>query len=254
MAGWTRHGTPDPNWTDKFSSLLLKNNINIKQTAWLRADYVIRDEELGILEKAVRAGLCQVMIGVERTDEANLKNLNKHSNGSDVTAKAFEIFRRKYPGVFTIGSVIFGVWDETKESLNQLSKYHYKVGMDYCFFIPLTPNPGTQVYEDAHKHGIIEVTDTRAYNFHTPVLRTKRFSTKQLERLYFKLPFGISYDRAVHHLRQFLSLRDKRRRRVFKSLLKHGITISARSIANRLCHPFSRKPTIYSRKPLWYDS
>jgi len=244
----------DPKWTDGFCELLLKHNINIKQTAWVRADCVVRDEKLGILEKAVRAGLCQVMIGVERPDETTLSGLNKHSNGPDITIKAFEIFRKKYPSVFTIGSVIFGTWDETKKSFNELSKYHYKVGMDYCFFIPLTPNPGTKVYEDACKHGIIEVEDFRAYNFHTPIMRTKRFSAKQLEKLYFKLAFRVSFDRFVHHFKQFLSLRNKRHRRVFKSLFKHGAKIAKKYLANRLLHPFGTKTTVYSRRPKWYMS
>jgi len=244
----------DAKWTDSFCELLLKRNIKIRQTAWLRADYVVRDEELGILEKAVRSGLCQVMIGVERTDEASLQGLNKHSNGPEVTARAFEIFRRKYPDVFTIGSVIFGLWDETKESLRELSQYQYRVGMDYCFFIPLTPNPGTAVYKDAVKRGIIQVADMRAYNFHTPIMRTRLFSAKRLERLYFKLIFGISFSRIVDHLRSFFSMRNERHRRVSRSLLKYGIQIAARHIFKRLCHPFSKEPTIYSRKPAWYDS
>ncbi len=244
----------DPEWTDRFCGLLLKHNIKVRQTAWIRADYVVRDEELGILEKAVRAGLCQVMIGVERVDEQSLKGLNKHSNGPDITARAFEIFRKKYPNVLTIGSVIFGLWDESKKSLDELSRYRYKVGMDYCFFIPLTPNPGTQVYEDALRRGIIQVADRRAYNFHTPIMRTKRFSAKQLEKLYFKLLFGISLDRIVNHLRRPFSVRDKRRKRVYSSLLKHGTRIATRYVVSRLRHPFSNKPTLYSRKPIWYDS
>jgi anaerobic magnesium-protoporphyrin IX monomethyl ester cyclase len=244
----------DPRWTDEFCGLLLKQDIKIRQTAWLRADYVVRDEELGILEKAVRAGLCQVMIGVERPDEPGLEELNKHSNGPDITARAFEIFRKKYPGVFTIGSVIFGLWDETEKSLDELSRYQYKVGMDYCFFIPLTPNPGTKVHEDAHQRGTIEVADRRAYNFHTPVMRTERFSAKQLEGLYFKLLFGAGFNRMAADLRQLFTVRDKRRKRVLRSLLKYGMKISARHAADRLLRPFSNKPTIYSRKPKWYDS
>jgi len=243
----------DAKWTDGFCGLLLKHNIKIRQTAWLRADYVVRDEELGILEKAVRAGLCQVMIGVERVDEPGLEALNKHSNSPEITARAFKIFREKYPNVFTIGSVIFGLWDETKKTLDELSRYRYKVGMDYCFFIPLTPNPGTQVYADAMKRGLIQVTDRRAYNFHTPIMRTKRFSAKQLEKLYFKLLFGISLDRIVEHLRRLFSVRDKRRKRVYRSLLKYGVRIAARYVVGRLRHPFSNKPTLFSRKPLWYD-
>ena len=244
----------DPGWTDEFCDLLLKQNIKIRQTAWLRADCVVRDEELGILEKAVRAGLCQVMIGVERPDELGLAALNKHSNGPDITAKAFEIFRTKYPSVFTIGSVIFGLWDETEKSLEQLSRYQYKIGMDYCFFIPLTPNPGTELYEDACRRGIIEVTDYRCYNFHTPVMRTRNFSAKQLERLYFKLLFGAGFNRMSADLRQFFTVRDKRRKRVLRSLLRYGMKISSRHVADRLLRPFSNKPTIYSRKPAWYDS
>ena len=244
----------DPKWTDEFCAALLKRNIKVRQTAWLRADCVVRDEELGILEKAVRAGLCQVMIGVERPDEPGLKELNKHANGPDITAKAFEIFHKKYPNVFTIGSVIFGLWDETKKSLVQLSDYQYKVDMDYCFFIPLTPNPGTKVYDDARKRGIIEVTDRRAYNFHTPVMRTRRFSAKQLESLYFKLLFGASFNRITYLLSKLFNLKDRRRRRVFKSLLKYGAQIAGRYIVSRLRAPFSNKPTIYSRKPKWYDS
>jgi radical SAM superfamily enzyme YgiQ (UPF0313 family) len=233
---------------------LLKHNIKIQQTAWVRADYIVRDEKLGILDKAVRAGLNQVMIGVERQDETGQKELNKHSNGPDVTARAFEILRTKYPSVFTIGTVIFGLWDETQKSLDELSRYQYKVGMDYCFFIPLTPNPGTEVYEDARKRGVIEVTDYRAYNFHTPVLRTRHYSAKQLEKLYFKLLFGLSFGRIVSGMRQFFTVRDRRRRRVSMSLLKYGTQIATRHIANRLRHPFSGKPTIYSRRPIWYDS
>ena len=243
----------DPQWTDRFCGLLLKHNLRIRQTAWVRADYIVRDEGLGILEKAVRAGLCQVMIGVERQDASSLKQLNKHSNGPDMTARAFEILRTKYPSVLTIGSVIFGLWDETKKSLDELSRYQYKVGMDYCFFIPLTPNPGTDVYQDACRRGIIEVDDWRAYNFHTPVMRTKRFSAKQLEKLYFRLLFRVRLDRLITNLKQFFAMRDGRRRKVLKSLFRYGTQIAMRYIACRLHHPFSGRPSVYSRKPLWYD-
>jgi radical SAM superfamily enzyme YgiQ (UPF0313 family) len=244
----------DPKWTDRFSSLLLKHNIKIRQTAWLRADCVVRDEELGILEKAVRAGLCQVMIGVERPDKASLESLNKHANGPDITAKAFDIFRKRYPSVFTIGSLVFGLYDETEKSLEALSKYQYRIGMDYCFFIPLTPNPGTEVYDAACKQGLIEVVDRRAYNFHTPIMRTSRFSASQLERLYFRLLCGVSFSRITDHLKRLFTVRDKRCRKVFKSLFRYGMQIAIRHLANRVRHPFSKRPTIYSRKPVWYNS
>ena len=73
----------DPTWTDQFCDLLLKHQVKIRQTAWVRADCIVRDEGLGVLEKAVRTGLCQVMIGVERPDECGQQVLNKHTNGPD---------------------------------------------------------------------------------------------------------------------------------------------------------------------------
>jgi anaerobic magnesium-protoporphyrin IX monomethyl ester cyclase len=244
----------DPNWTDQFCGLLLKRGVKVQQTAWMRADDIVRDEGLGILEKAVRAGLRQVMIGVERLDEPSLKGLNKHANGPDVTARAFEILRTKYPSVLTIGSMIFGLWHETRKSLDELSRYQYKVGMDYCFFIPLTPNPGTQVYEEALKRGIIEVADRRAYNFHTPVVRTKHFSAKQLETLYFRLIFRVSLGRVIADLRHLFGIRDRRRRRVRRSLFKHGTQIAFRYVTGTWRRLLHDKPTVYSRKPIWYDS
>jgi len=244
----------DPAWTDRFCDLLLKHRVNIRQTAWVRADCIVRDEGLGILEKAVRTGLCQVMIGVERPDESSQKILNKHANGPDITARAVEILNTKYPSVFTIGSAIFGLWNETHRSLNQLSGYCHQIGLDFCFFIPLTPNPGTSVHEDAHEKGLIEVTDHRAFNFHTPVMRTRYFSTRQLEKFYFKLVFGADRHRIVHLLKRLLSVRDARRKRVFRSLLKYGLCIGTRYLWHKLRHPFSHLPATYSHKPAWYEA
>jgi anaerobic magnesium-protoporphyrin IX monomethyl ester cyclase len=243
----------DPQWTDRFCDLLLRQDIRIRQTAWVRADCIIRDHASGVLDKAVRAGLCQVMIGIERPDDASQKVLNKHANGPDVTAKALEILRG-YPSVFTIGSVIFGLWDESPSSLDRLSRYCDRIGMDFCFFIPLTPNPGTEVHDEAVARGLIEVEDLRAYNFHTPVMRTRQFSAKQLERFYGRCVFGLNRDRFLSHLRRMARVRDPRRRRAYQSLRRYGLKIGTRYLWNRIRHPFSSQPTIFSRKPAWYDA
>jgi anaerobic magnesium-protoporphyrin IX monomethyl ester cyclase len=243
----------DPRWTEEFSGLVLRSGLKIRQTAWVRADCIVRDEKLGILEKAVKSGLCQVMIGVERPGSEDLRGLGKHCD-ADVTARAFEILRTKYPSVFTIGSVVFGVWDETSKSLNELAQYQYKIGMDYCFFIPLTPNPGTEVGRRAAAEGTVEVKDLAAYNFHTPVMRTRLFSAKRLETLYLKLVYGLSWNRIAAHFGNLIKARDARCTGVHRSLFKYGVRIAALYMWNRLRNPFSDRPTIYSRKPAWYDS
>jgi len=73
-------------WSDEWSDMMLKSKLvtgggpKTIHTAWLRADGVIRDEKQGVLSKLVRAGLRQVMIGIERADNAGLNLLNKHNN------------------------------------------------------------------------------------------------------------------------------------------------------------------------------
>jgi anaerobic magnesium-protoporphyrin IX monomethyl ester cyclase len=62
-----------PAWSDAWAERMLASDLvgprgraRTLHTAWLRADCVVRDERLGILEKLVRAGMHQVMIGVEQ--------------------------------------------------------------------------------------------------------------------------------------------------------------------------------------------
>ncbi|MBN1766750.1 MAG: B12-binding domain-containing radical SAM protein, partial [Sedimentisphaerales bacterium] len=136
-------------WSDEWAELMLNSKLNTREgaatlhTAWLRADGVIRDEKLGVLEKLVRAGLRQVMIGIERDDPEGLVTLNKHNNAPEICREALGILREKYPQVYTIGSMIFGLPGDTRDDLNRLLDCQYDMGMDYCFLIPLTPNPGT---------------------------------------------------------------------------------------------------------------
>jgi hypothetical protein len=41
---------------------------------------------------------------------------------------------------------------------------------------------------------------------------------------------------------------------VYKSLFRYGMHIGTRYLWNRLRHPFSDRPTLFSRKPAWYDA
>jgi anaerobic magnesium-protoporphyrin IX monomethyl ester cyclase len=249
-----------PDWSDRWAELMLASDLmdprgraRTLHTAWLRADGVVRDERLGILPKLIRAGLHQVMIGVERDDEAGLAALQKHHNELDVTREAFAIFRRKYPQVYTIGTMIFGLPGDTLADLRRLRARQYELGMDYCFLMPLTPNPGTAVAEEAARAGRIANGDLASYNFHTPVCRTETLSLRDLESLYWRLMLSPDPRRLLRAARQLLAQRDRRKRRVHRALLGRGTTIAARSLVRAVLHPRSKQPTLYSRKPPWYD-
>ena len=222
-------------------------------TAWLRADAVVRDERLGILPKLVRAGLRQVMIGVERDDPAALAALGKHENGPDVCREAFAVFREKHPQVYTIGSVIFGLPRDTPADLRRLARLERDLRMDYCFFIPLTPNPGTAVADEARRSGRLVSRNLASYNFHTPVCSTETMDLRDLESLYWRLMIRPSANRLADWLRRVALERDPRRRRVHLALLRHGTRIALESLLRTVFRPADREPALYSRRPKWYD-
>ena len=52
---------------------------------------------------------------------------------------------------------------------------------------------------------------------------------------------------------QILTERDRRKRRVHRALLGRGTTIAVKSLVRAVLRPRDRQPTLYSRKPSWYD-
>ena len=250
-----------PRWSDAWAELMLRSALVDKRgrattlhTAWVRADGILRDERLGVLDKLVRAGLRQVMIGVERDDEASLEALSKHNNGREVCREAFALLREKYPQVFTIGTVIFGLPGDTTADLKRLARLQYEMGMDFCFVLPLTPNPGTAAADDARRRGLVAGTDLANYNFHTPVCRTETLGLREKEGIYRRILLGASRARAGRRLRDLLWQRDRRKRRVQRALVGRGCRIAAKSLLRAVASPNSQKPTLYSRKPTWYES
>jgi radical SAM superfamily enzyme YgiQ (UPF0313 family) len=250
-----------PSWSDPWAERMLASDLmtpggqaRTLHTAWVRADAVVRDEKLGILEKLVRAGLRQVMIGVERDDAAGLSVLQKHHNGADVCREAFAIFREKYPQVYTIGTMIFGLPGDTPKDLWRLADCEQAMGMDYCFLIPLTPNPGTAVAAEARQAGRLAGTDLAKYNFHTPVCTTETMGLRDLESIYWKIMLRPSLGRMGRWITQAFFERDRRRRRVHRALLERGTAIAARSLWRAMVHPRDPEPALHSRRPSWYES
>ena len=246
-------------WSDQWAELMLRSECmdararpRTIHTAWMRADCVVRDERLGVLGKLIAAGLRQVMVGVERDDPAGLALLNKHNNSAETCREAFAIFREKYPQVFTIGSIILGLPGDTMADLRRLMSCEYDMGMDYGFLIPLTPNPGSGASDMARRGGYVDNEDPACHNFHTPVCRTDSLSLRDLESVYWRQMFLPDRRRLKRMLRQLLQP-DRRKRRVQLALLAKGTNIAARSLCRRVFHPRHHQPSLYSRRPSWYD-
>ena len=179
----------DPEWTDKFCEKLLKRNYkNLHWWAFLRADFTLRDERLGILEKMVRAGLVHPLIGIERECSEDLKKIKKSGYTRDLVKEVFLIFKKKYPQVFRQGTFITCLPFDTRKSMLDLVKYAIEIDIDYPAFHPVAPVPGTYLYQEAKENGLLGEKDFTKYDWSTPIMHSQKgLSRESLANLNMEL-------------------------------------------------------------------
>jgi radical SAM superfamily enzyme YgiQ (UPF0313 family) len=131
----------------QLAEAMLSEDIHVGQSAWVRADCLVRDAKSGALATYVRGGLNEVYVGVERPDNDSLKAVHK-TQTIPVVREAFEILARDHPHVFTLGTFIYGLPDDTPETVRAIFRLSHELEMNHAFFIPLTPLPGTPFWRD----------------------------------------------------------------------------------------------------------
>lgn len=136
----------DPHTPARLSELLLRESRTIGQSAWMRADYILRDHGPGALQLCARAGWNEAYIGIERLDACELARLGKGNLHREVECAA-QLLHTSYPEVATFGSFIYGLPGDSPESVRDLFRAAEKLPLDQLFFIPFTPLPGTPVWK-----------------------------------------------------------------------------------------------------------
>ena len=178
---------PDPRWSDAFCDELTRRRLGPAWFAFLRADFLARDEESGLFAKMIAAGLTHICVGLERADDAELSDLDKHNMDVAVTRSLIPRLRRKYPSLFLQTTFIVGLRSDTRESLERLLAHVESLGPDYPAFHPLTPVPGTPLWREAKEKGWLEVTDFARYDWMTPVMGTETLGRQELELLIWEM-------------------------------------------------------------------
>src|SRR5262249_46373217 len=83
--------TTSPKLWRQFLEALIAENVDVDLFGTLRADDVVRDAEILHLYKA--AGVRRVLLGIDQTDDASLRRLQKGSS-SDKDRTAIQLLRR----------------------------------------------------------------------------------------------------------------------------------------------------------------
>jgi hypothetical protein len=224
---------------------LLREGRRVNQSAWVRADYVLRDDASGALATCVASGLCEMYLGIERLEKDRLQALHKgnlHNEGE----KALWLLARKYPQVFTVGSFIYNLPGDTPAIVRRLFREAYRAPMDMSFFIPLTPLPGTPFWKDEEWDGTGEGMREFDFllHFHGEGLKARLSRTLML--CYW---FSWPKERLYRFFTGIIS-RDARRRSITRRNVARLNWYCARALANGL----AGRGEFAMNLPSWYDS
>jgi len=161
----------------KFCELLLKRNVDVTWTAFVRTDCISHD-----LAKAMKAAGChQMLFGVESGDEQILANVRKPID-REKTIWAHNIVREV--GIELRSAFIFGNNGETMQTMQNTLDFAIELDPDISIFNVCTPYPGTQLFKWAKMHGYLKHEDWTEYEISTFLMNLPTLDSNQLKEFY----------------------------------------------------------------------
>lgn len=138
-------------WTrETFSALMTAlAPLNRRWSCQITID-MARDDRL--MAEMARAGCALVLIGFESLEPGNLKQMRKNWNR---VGGAYEevIARLHRHGIMVYGTFVFGYDADTSQAYDAAAEFAVGAGMAIANFNPLTPMPGTGLYDRLSRNG-----------------------------------------------------------------------------------------------------
>jgi anaerobic magnesium-protoporphyrin IX monomethyl ester cyclase len=138
-----------------------------------------------VLEYMYKAGFRTMMFAIENGDEEFLNKTIKKRMDLEYAKKIIK--EANEVGFLTIGFFIFGHPGETKEIMLRTLRYAFESGFQLPRFNILQPFPGTEVYEDGIKSGILDQSlNIAKLKFCTdvPPIETKDFTKEDVQNIH----------------------------------------------------------------------
>ncbi|MGB0694212.1 MAG: B12-binding domain-containing radical SAM protein [Rhodospirillaceae bacterium] len=137
----------------------------------------------GFIEKAARAGVTHVFIGLENINATNLMRAKKRQNHvGEYRAMMMEWKRR---GVITLAGYILGFPDDTPESIAEdLRTIQRELPIDILEFFLLTPLPGSEDHRTMLRAGAVLDPDMNKYDLEHVVTPHATMSVETLTKVY----------------------------------------------------------------------
>ncbi|UCE73885.1 MAG: B12-binding domain-containing radical SAM protein [Methanomassiliicoccales archaeon] len=131
-----------------------------------------------VLAKVADAGCMVLQFGFDSISKETLKSMNKSFN----TKSDYRLLIKKCHdlGIEVGGSFIFG-WDtDTKDVFKNTVEFACDADIDIPAYLPLTPFPGTDIFNCFSAQGRITTTDWSNYNWHHCVFEPKNMTGEEL--------------------------------------------------------------------------
>jgi hopanoid C-3 methylase len=178
----------DADRVDTFCELLKQNGIKKRFLIYGRADFIARHEDE--IAKFAEVGLRAVIVGVESPHPEELTRYNKGSS-VEINQKALEILTRN--GIDCYAALILGL-DWEQQHFDNLYKWLKQNNLRFINLQPLTPLPGTGLYNTYKDRLITPRERYERWDLATLVIAPERMSVRRyyinILKVYCKITFN----------------------------------------------------------------
>lgn len=135
------------------------------------------------VEKAKRAGVTRVFIGLENINPDNLTGAKKHQN--KITEYRKMLLAWKAQGIITLAGYILGFPTDTPETIRRdIAIIQEELPLDIIEFFCLTPLPGSEDHQLLWKRGVAMDPDLNAYDVEHVCTAHPKMSRAEWEGIY----------------------------------------------------------------------
>ncbi|APO68507.1 radical SAM domain-containing protein [Rhizobium gallicum] len=207
------------------------------------------------IEKAKRAGVTRVFIGLENVNPDNLTAAKKNQN--KITEYRKMLLAWKAQGIMTLAGYILGFPSDTPETIRRDIKIiQHELPLDVIEFFVLTPLPGSEDHQTLWRKGIPMDADLNTYDVEHVCTAHEKMSRQEWESIYHEA-WSLYY--SPEHVKTLL------RRAVasglplaslVKVLVSFATTVPLEKVHPlqsgllRLKHPSERRPGLPQQHPL----
>ena len=168
--------TVDQDRTAELCEEIINRKLKIRWVAGTRVDMVTKE----LLRTMKEAGCFAVWFGVESGSQNVLDAMRKGITPAQ-TIKAFKW--AKEVGLMTVANVVLGFPGETKETIWETIKFIDRIKPSDVGYYIATPYPGTPLYEQVVKEGLLKITDFNKFDTATPVFDMGTMTGEELREL-----------------------------------------------------------------------